>query len=249
VPTSCPQCHGTDVIHKGVGTKLIEAELKKLFSKANIARFDADNKDDETINSRYADLYNGKIDIIIGTQVIAKGLDLPHLRTVGVIQADSGLALPDFGANERVFQLLSQVIGRVGRNEHQTNVIIQSYQPNHPSVINGIKQDYETFYTQTIKDRKKNLFPPFTHLLKLTCIYKTESATIKNTQRVAKELRNKIHPSVQILGPTPAFYERQYNNYRWQLVLKSPKRQYLADVIKFLPASHWQSELDPTSLL
>ncbi len=249
VPTSCLQCHGADIIHKGIGTKLIESELKKLFPKANIARFDADNKDDETINSRYEDLYNGKIDIAIGTQVIAKGLDLPHLRTVGVIQADSGLALPDFGANERVFQLLSQVIGRVGRNEHQTNVVIQSYQPNHPSIINGIKQDYENFYTQTIKDRKKNLFPPFTHLLKLTCIYKTESASIKNAQKVAKDLKNKINPSIKILGPTPAFYERQYNTYRWQLILKSPKRQYLADVIKFLPASHWQSELDPTSLL
>ncbi len=249
VPTSCQQCHGADIIHKGIGTKLIESELKKIFPNANIARFDADNSDSETVNSRYDDLYLGKIDIAIGTQVVAKGLDLPNLRTVGVIQADSGLSLPDFSSNERVFQLLSQVIGRVGRNRHETNVVVQSYQTNHPSIINGIKQDYETFYTQTIKERKKNLFPPFTHLLKLTCVYKTETSAIKNAQKIAKELKNKINPSIQILGPTPSFYERQRGTYRWQLTLKSPKREYLIETIKLLPPNHWQYELDPTSLL
>lgn len=249
VPTSCPECKGTDIIHKGIGTKLIETELKKLFPNANIARFDADNNGSETVDSRYEDLYSGKINIAIGTQVVAKGLDLPHLRTVGVIQADSGLALPDFSSNERVFQLLSQVVGRVGRNNHKTNVIVQSYQKNHPSIINGIKQDYETFYEQTIQERKKNLFPPFTHLLKLTCIYKTEASAVKNAQKVAKELKDKINSSIQILGPTPAFYEHQHGTYRWQLTLKSPKREYLVDVIKSLPSSHWQYELDPTSLL
>ena len=249
VSTSCPECNGADIIHKGIGTKLIESELKKLFPSANIARFDADNIDDETINNRYSELYSGKIDIAIGTQIVAKGLDLPHLRTVGVIQADSGLALPDFNSNERTFQLLSQVIGRVGRNEHQTQVIIQSYQPNHPSIINGISQDYETFYGQTLSQRQKSLFPPFTHLLKLTCIYKTESASIKNSQKLAAELRTKANKSVQILGPTPAFYERQHGTYRWQLILKSPKREYLIDAMKLVPTSNWQSELDPTSLL
>jgi primosomal protein N' (replication factor Y) len=236
-------------MHKGIGTKLIESELKKIFPKAHIARFDADSKDDETVHNRYDDLYNGKIDIAIGTQVVAKGLDLPQLRTVGVIQADSGLSLPDFGANERVFQLLSQVIGRVGRNKHETNVIVQSYQPNHPSIVNGIKQDYETFYNRTIQDRKKGQFPPFTYLLKLTCVYKTEEAAIKNAKKVFKELRNKVNTSVQILGPTPAFYERQRDTYRWQLLLKSPKREYLIDAINLVPTNNWHSDLDPTSLL
>ncbi len=249
VPTSCPICKSVDIIHKGIGTKLIESELQKLFPKSNIARFDADNANDEAVNARYNELYSGSIDIAIGTQVIAKGLDLPQLRTVGVIQADAGLAIPDFNTNERTFQLLAQVIGRVGRNEHQTNVIVQTYKPTHPSIVNGLDQNYESFYSHTLTERKNGLFPPFTYLLKLTCIYKTESTAIKNAKKLAVELRDKVNKNVQILGPTPAFYERQYGTYRWKLTLKSPKREYLIDSLKFIPSTHWQFELDPTSLL
>ena len=249
IPTSCPECGSSDIIHKGIGTKLIESELRKLFPNTNIARFDADNSNDEEINFRYQDLYNGSIDIIIGTQIIAKGLDLPHLRTVGIIQADAGLAIPDFNTNERTFQLLAQVIGRVGRNEHQTQVIVQTFQPTHPSIVNGLTQDYESFYINTLTERQKGLFPPFTHLLKLTCIYKTESAVIKNSKKLAEKLKSRINKDIQILGPTPAFYERQRDTYRWQLILKSPKREYLIDIIKLVPTTHWQSELDPTNLL
>ena len=249
VPTSCPICGGVDIIHKGLGTKLIESELKKLFPDANIARFDADNTSDETINNRYEDLYSGEIDIAIGTQIIAKGLDLPLLRTVGVIQADTGLSLPDFNTNERTFQLLSQVIGRVGRNSKKTQVIVQTYQPKHSSIIHGLTQDYDGFYAEALKDRKKGLFPPYTFLLKLTCVYKTENSAIKNAQKLANELRVKSNSDVQILGPTPAFYERQNGTFRWQLVLKSPKREYLIDILKYVPLNFWQFELDPTSLL
>lgn len=249
VPTMCPICSHVDIIHKGFGTKLIETELRKLYPKANIARFDADNDDKQTVNARYGELYQGTIDIAIGTQVIAKGLDLPHLRTVGVIQADSGLALPDFGASERTFQLLAQVVGRVGRNEHTTQVIVQSYQPSHPSVSFGLTQDYESFYAHAIEERRKALFPPFTYLLKLTCSYTSEAATVRAAHTLAKKLRENAHTSVLILGPTPAFYERQRDSYRWQLILKSPKREYLANLLEFVPSTHWQSELDPTSLL
>jgi len=249
VPTSCPVCHHTDIIHKGFGTKLIESELKKLYPKASIARFDADNSTNETLNARYAELYSGAIDIAIGTQVVAKGLDLPHLRTVGVIQADSGLALPDYSATERTFQLLAQVVGRVGRNEHPTHVIVQSYQPTHPSVTYGLNQDYESFYTYALAERKKALFPPFTYLLKLTCVYKSETAAIKAARELAITLKGHVHKDVTILGPTPAFYERQRDTYRWQLVLKSPKRDHLVQALSHVPVAHWQSELDPTSLL
>jgi len=249
VPTSCPECQNVEIVHKGFGTKLIESELRKLYPNANIARFDADNNSSDTVDARYDELYEGKIDIAIGTQVIAKGLDLPHLRTVGVIQADSGLALPDFSASERTFQLLAQVVGRVGRNEHATQVIVQSYQPAHPSVAYGLSQDYDSFYSYALKERKKAVFPPFTHLLKLTCVYKSESAAIRAAQNLASELRKSVHQDVSILGPTPAFYERQRDTYRWQLTLKSPKREYLIKALALVPATHWQSELDPTSLL
>lgn len=249
VPTSCPVCHSADIIHKGIGTKLIETELHKLFPKANIARFDSDNKTDETVNSLYEDLYKGVIDIAIGTQVVAKGLDLPNLRTVGVIQADSGLSLPDFAASERAFQLLAQVIGRVGRDEHASEVVVQTYQPTNPAIVFGLKQDYESFYTYALETRKKGHFPPYTYLLKLTTIYKTEQAAIRSAKTLATELKKVLNPDVRLLGPTPSFYERQHDTYRWQLVLKSPKREYLIDALKHVPTTHWQSELDPQSLL
>ena len=249
VPTSCPTCGSTDVIHKGIGTKLIELELKKLFPNANIARFDADNVGNDSIENRYGELYDGTIDIAIGTQIVAKGLDLPHLRLVGVIQADAGLAIPNYNTGERTFQLLSQVIGRVGRDENQTQVVVQTYQPLHPSIQFGLTQDYESYYQHALVERQRSLFPPFTHLLKLTCLYKTESAAIKNSQKLAVDLRTKLPQSVRILGPTPAFYERQNGTYRWQLILKSPKREFLIDALKLVPPKNWQSELDPTSLL
>lgn len=247
VPTDCPQCHSTNIIHKGIGTKLIESELLKLFPTATIARFDGDSANDDTVESRYNDLYSGAIDIIIGTQVIAKGLDLPKLRTVGVVQADAGLSLPDYAASERTFQLLAQVVGRVGRSSHQSNIVIQSYQPNAPAVQLGITQNYSDFYTAAIAERKRALFPPFTYLLKLTCVYKTEAAAIRNAQSLANELRTK-YKDVQILGPTPAFYERQHDTYRWQITIKSSTRATLAAIAYGLPAN-WQYDLDPASLL
>lgn len=249
VPTSCPECHHADIIHKGIGTKLIEQELRKLFPKQTIARFDGDSRDADSVESRYQELYDGSIQLIIGTQVIAKGLDLPHLRAVGVVQADAGLSLPDYMAPERTFQLLSQVVGRVGRTHHATNVIVQSYQPTHPAVVDGLRQNYAEFYDRTIALREHTNFPPFTFLLKLTCIYKTEAAAIKNAQKLATELREKAPSDIEILGPTPAFYERQYDTFRWQLVLKSPSRRALLDILEHIPRQHWQFELDPLSLL
>jgi primosomal protein N' (replication factor Y) len=247
IPTVCPECNHTDIIHKGIGTKRVASELERLFPKARIERFDGDSE--ATVEKLYKSLYDGSIDIIIGTQIIAKGLDLPQLRTVGVIQADSGLALPDYTASERTFQLLSQVVGRVGRSNHPTDVVVQSYQPNHPAVIDGLSQDYASFYARTLALRQHTHFPPFCFLLKLTCLYKTEAAAIKNAQKLALTLKNALPQRVEILGPTPAFYERAAGTYRWQLVLKSSKRVDLQAALQHLPPTHWQYELDPLSLL
>lgn len=249
VPTVCPVCQSADIIHKGIGTKLIESELRRLFPKATIARFDGDNTAAETVNERYKDLYDGTIDIAIGTQVVAKGLDLPKLHTVGVIQADSGLSLPDYVSAERAFQLLAQVVGRVGRDERDTAVIVQSYQPTHPVVQFGLKQDYEGFYEYGLKERTKGGFPPFRYLLQLTDVYKSEAAAIRNAKELARELRGALPQSIEVLGPTPAFYERQHDTFRWQLTLKSPKRSDLIKALEYLPSAHWQADLDPSSLL
>lgn len=247
VPTHCPECQSTEVIHKGIGTKLIESELKKLFPAATIARFDGDSANADTVESRYNELYSGAINIIVGTQVIAKGLDLPHLRTVGVVQADAGLSLPDYSSSERTFQLLAQVVGRVGRSKHASTVIIQSYQPQAPAVQLGITQNFTDFYNTTLAERQRAHFPPFTHLLKLTCVYKTEAAAVRNAQSLAAVLRAQ-YQDIQILGPAPAFYERQHQTYRWQITVKSQTRAALVAIARTLPP-HWQYDLDPIALL
>ena len=249
VPTACPVCQSADIIHKGIGTKLIESELNRLFPKAIIARFDGDNANADTVNERYKELYSGEINIAIGTQVVAKGLDLPKLHTVGVIQADSGLALPDYTAAERAFQLLAQVVGRVGRDERETVTIVQSYQPTHPVVQFGLKQDYEGFYQYALAERQKAGFPPFRFLLQLTDVYKTEASAVKAAKQLSATLKATVPPEIEVLGPTPAFYERQHDTFRWQLVLKSTRREALADVLKHVPNTHWQYDLDPSSLL
>lgn len=247
IPTSCPECHHANIIHKGIGTKRVEEELRRLFPEARIARFDGDTE--LSIDKEYQTLYNGDVDIIIGTQVVAKGLDLPHLRFVGVVQADSGLALPDYQSAERVFQLVAQVTGRVGRNEHATKVVIQSYQPEHPSVALGIAQDYSGFYDWCITERRRAVFPPFCYLLRLTAVYKTEAGAIRASRSLMANFRGQLPASVTVLGPAPAFYERLRETYRWQIVLKSPKRSDLVGALQLLPPQGWHAELDPVSLL
>lgn len=247
--TSCPECRSADIIHKGIGTKRVEAELQRIFPRVNIARFDSDNKPEETLANRYSELYNGDVQIIIGTQVVAKGLDLPHLRTVGVIQADSGLSMPDFAATERTFQLLSQVVGRVGRDDRETNVVVQTYQPTHPAVKLGLKQDYDGFYQYAIAERQRAKFPPYRYILQLTTVYKTEEGAVRAARNLKQKLQKELPKSIEILGPTPAFYERQRNTYRWQIILKSARRQDLVEALQHLPPKNWQYELDPTSLI
>ena len=247
IPTSCPSCHGANIIHKGIGTKRVEEELRRLFPKARIARYDGDTI--SSVEKEYQALYDGDVDIIIGTQVIAKGLDLPHLRFVGVVQADSGLALPDYQSSERVFQLLAQVSGRVGRNEHASEVVIQSYQPTHPSVELGIAQNYSAFYTWCIAERKRAQFPPFCYLLRLMAVYKTEAGAIRSSRALVASLRSSLPAHIEILGPAPAFYERLRDTYRWQIILKSSRRDELVAALALVPPTGWQSELDPVSLL
>lgn len=249
VPTACPVCAGVDIVHKGIGTKLLETELQKRYPNKKIARFDGDTKKTDTVEQRYKELYEGQIDIIIGTQVIAKGIDLPNLRTVAVIQADAGLALPDYTAAERTFQLLAQVVGRVGRNDQSTTVVVQSYQPEHIAVTAGVSQDYQAFYQHTLTERKRTNFPPFCFLARFMCSYKSEATAIKNSRGLLQTLRQHTAGDITFFGPAPAFYERQNDSYRWHIIAKSPNRAQLASLIQHLPSAHWQFELDPLNLL
>lgn len=247
VPPSCPSCGNPDIVFRGIGTKLIETEIHKLFPKARIARFDADNAADQTLDKRYQEIYDGDIDILIGTQILAKGLDIPNISVVGVLQADSGLHLPDYQAEERVFQLLYQVAGRAGRSKHDGHVIVQSYIPDSPIIQLALNRNYGDFYKAQLKERRAAHFPPFTYLLKLTTSYKTEAGAIRAARKLSTELRHN-YPKLHILGPTPAFYERLHGNYRWQLILKGSNRAELAALAKTVPVG-WQVDLDAANLL
>ncbi len=250
VPIKCPDCGNASIIHHGIGTKRIEEEVRKLFPAATVKRFDGDNARGDGVHDNFADLRNGDVDIIIGTQTIAKGLDLPHLRLVGIVQADAGLMLPDFSSSERTFQLIAQACGRVGRRAEPSQVVIQTYQPSHPAVVFGASQNYDEFFTHEITLRKNGHFPPFAHLLKLTNSYKSESGAMNAAVKLAKEIRSEINPeTTRILGPTPAFYERQRDSWRWQIVVRSSSRAELAKIAEKIPLAKWQVELDPVSLI
>lgn len=246
VPSTCPSCGHPDIIHKGFGTKLLEAELKNLFPKATIARFDGDNKKDQDLASLYSEVKSGKIDILIGTQTLARGLDLPHLATVGVVQADSGLSLPDFSAEERTFELLTQVIGRVGRGHlDKAEVVIQTFQPDHPVIQTAIRADYPEFADYLLKKRYTQKLPPYTYLARLDITYKTEKTTLKKITAAATTFA-KV-PGLYVSPPMPAFHERTSRGYTWQIILKSTSRETLLKALA--PFQNFHIELDPPSLL
>ncbi|MDO5481253.1 MAG: primosomal protein N', partial [Candidatus Saccharibacteria bacterium] len=253
VPHSCPSCGHPDIIHKGFGTKLLELELNKLFKSAKIARFDADNNKKSSLDALYDDVKSGKFNIIIGTQTIAKGLDLPHLAAVGIVQADAGLSLPDFSSEEKTYHLLTQVIGRVGRGHlDSAEVFLQTYQPNHPVITSAIKNDYTAFSKYLLSSRQKSLLPPFVYLAKLSVTYKTESTTLKHIHALHNTLQSfaKTSNSLLISPPFPAFHEHTSSGFTWQLILKSSSRKLLLSALKTLPKTqNYHLTLDPPSLL
>ncbi|RWZ79831.1 MAG: primosomal protein N' [Candidatus Chaera renei] len=250
VPASCPVCHQPQLVHRGIGTKLIADELAKLFPSAKLARFDADTAAVERLHTNYQDIYDGKFNIIIGTQMVAKGLDLPLLGSVGVVQADSGLNLPDYQANERVFQLVYQVCGRVGRLARPSSVIIQTYHPEHPSILYGSRQDYDAFYQWELPRRRQDYFPPFCYLAKLTCAYSRENQAVAASRALADGLKQRFNNQMLVLGPAPSFYEKLGGRFRWQLILKSSKRSIIQEACRELVNnSRWTVDPDPAHLL
>ena len=239
-------CHHPDVVHKGFGTKLLETELSRLFPNAKITRFDGDNKKATSLAHLYQAVKSGEIDILIGTQTLARGLDLPHLATVGIVQADAGLALPDFAAEERSFELLTQVIGRVGRGHLDTaNVIVHTYQPDHPVIQTAIKADYSAFAKYLLQKRHTQALPPFTYLARLAITYKTEKTTLAKIKQAHQMLSRT--PGIQVSPPTPAFHERTSRGFTWQLIIKSTSRARLQKSL--IPFQKFHLELDPPSIL
>jgi len=247
VVTTCPVCHQDKIVFKGIGTKAITEVIKKLYPQANVARFDADNKKAERFEQRYESIKAGQIDILIGTQTITKGLDLPKLGLVGIIVAESSLYFPDFSAGERTYQLLTQAIGRVGRGHRRGRVVIQTFEPVNPVIQAAVKRDWPAFYKNELEERKKFTFPPFCYLLKLTCKRAHRESVIDATKKFSETITT--HGlKIQVLGPAPAFYEKIRGKYQWQVILKSKDRAELIKAIEYLPAG-WSFNIDPVNLL
>jgi primosomal protein N' (replication factor Y) len=189
-------------------------------------------------------------DILIGTQMVAKGLDLPQVTLVGVVSADTALNLPDFRAGERTFQLLSQVAGRAGRGERPGRVIIQTYSPEHYAIQAVLKQDYEAFYNQEIAFRRELNEPPFSKLVRLTYVHTNEIACQTETERLKRRLEADITGrgiiDLSIIGPAPAFIARLRGRYRWQITLRGnqPERLLANGVLP----SGWAIDVDQVGL-
>ena len=249
VPSTCPVCHHGSLIHKGFGTKLLESELKKLFKNARIARFDADNATADSLTQNFEAVKNGDIDIIIGTQTIAKGLDLPLLNTVGIVQADANLNLPDYAAEERTFQLITQVIGRVGRGHNDVNhVFLQTFQPEHPVILAAKSLDYAKFADYLLKKRQLSHLPPFFYLLRISIVKKTEDLAIKKIMSLHRTLKK--FPDVYLSAPTPSFHEYTPSGYSWQIIVKAKKRDSLTHLIQSLDQyPEIRFAIDPPSLI
>jgi primosomal protein N' (replication factor Y) len=246
-PGVCPDCNSADIEFKGIGTKSIFSEVERLFPNARVARFDSDNDKKENLTSRYKDVKSGEIDILVGTQTLTKGLDLPKLSVVGVITADTALFFPDYTAEELTYQQISQVVGRVGRGHQDSKVIIQTYYPENPALKSIVNKNYSLFYSQQILERKKFNFPPYFYVLKINCGRKS-SKNAENSINKLNTLIRDLPLVIDVVGPSPSFKHKQNDKYYWQLIIKAKKREHLTSVIGHLPAN-FSYDIDPTNLL
>lgn len=253
VTVSCPDCGQPSIVYKSIGTKAIADEAQRLFPEAKIARFDTDNTKSERLENNYTAVRRGDIDILIGTQTLSKGLDLPRLTTLGIVLADTSLSLPDFSAGERTYQELSQVLGRIGRGHGKTGQIprafVQTYRPDNSILKSALTKNWTEFYKTELENRHKFGFPPYYHLLKINCRRATSAAAEKATNKLADELKA-LGLAIIIEGPAPAFHEKSAGKYNWQLIIKTKQRGQLLEVIKIMPSSTgWSFDLDPSDLL
>ncbi len=245
--TSCPKCGNQEILYKGFGTKAIVNEIEKLFPQAKIKRFDKDNKKDDSFEHNYYSVKDGDVDIIIGTQGLIKGLDLPKLSTIGVIVADSALSFPDYTATEKSYQQINQVIGRIGRGHRDGTAIIQTYNPDSNAVKDAVNLKYEDFYANEILEREKYHYPPFRQILKLTCLRATEKNAALNANKF-KEIILKMNLDVELSGPAKSFRTKVDNKFQYQIIIKSKLRSELIKIIKNLP-NGWNYDIDPINLL
>lgn len=258
VPEECPQCHSRRIKFFGSGTEQIEQRVAEIVPRARIERWDADTTthkgSHEAILQRFSD---HQADILVGTQMIAKGLDLPLVTLVGVVAADVGLHLPDFRAAERTFQLLTQVAGRAGRSRRGGRVVIQSYTPEHYAIQAAAEHDYEGFYSREMLFREQNGYPPVRRMARLVLWEKKPDKAQKAAKIMARTLKETINAlgiadptglkGARIIGPAPAFFARIRGFYRWQILLLAEDPAAIVRTID-IPFG-WRVDIDPTSVL
>ncbi len=219
----CPECKGNYINYLGTGTQKVESELNRIFPHARIARMDSDSMRKKTAHFEVLDDFkNKKIDILVGTQMLAKGLDFPNVTLVGVIAADVSLNLPDFRASERTFSLLTQVAGRAGRGKTAGKVIIQTYTPEHYAIECAINHDYNKFYSKEILFRKQLNLPPFSHLISIVLRCKEEKTVASAAEDLGQKLRIKIEDlEISIVGPMPMPIAKLKGYFRWGMILNT----------------------------
>lgn len=221
IPQNCPNCKSHSIRYYGTGTQKAYDELAELFPQTRILRMDVDTTRKKGSHQALLDQFGrGEADILLGTQMIAKGLDFPNVTLVGVLNADTALNLPDFRSSERTFQLLTQVAGRAGRAEKAGQVLIQSYNPQHYAIRFAKDQDYEGFYAYEMGIRRQLGYPPYYFTIGITLSHKKEEEVVKRAYEVMNILRSGLSETSKILGPTPKPIARTHNLYHYQILIK-----------------------------
>ncbi|CDR65468.1 primosomal protein N' [Staphylococcus schweitzeri] len=234
-PNKCPNCESEHIRQVGTGTQKVEELLQQEFEGVRIIRMDVDTTSKKGAHEKLlTEFERGNGDILLGTQMIAKGLDYPNITLVGVLNADTMLNLPDFRASERTYQLLTQVAGRAGRHEKVGQVIIQTYNPDHYSILDVQKNDYLTFYRQEMEYRKLGKYPPYYYLINFTISHKEMKKVMAASQHVHKILLQHLSDKALVLGPSPAALARINNEFRFQILVKYKSEPGLLQAIQYL---------------
>ncbi len=248
VPVKCPQCQSSRIKYLGLGTQLVAAEVEKLFPSAKTVRWDSDSTRGKNSHNEFMQTFQARqADILIGTQMIAKGFHFPAVNLVGVVNADTGLNFPDFRAGERTFSLLSQVAGRAGRGSAPGKVIIQTYQLNHYVIQALGTLNYQNFYNQEIKYRQQLNQPPFSKIIRLTFGHRNkdeaQNKALWMKNQLARQIETKGLLNLFIIGPAPAYIYRKRGYYRWSIYIRGQNPHLLLDMIEL--CGNWNVDVDP----
>lgn len=258
-PTVCPSCGGERMKGFGIGTQRVEDETRRAFPEARILRMDRDTTSRRGAHAAILNAFrSGETDILIGTQMIAKGLDFPNVTLVGIISADTSLNLPDFRASERTLQLISQVAGRSGRGTQPGEVVIQTFDPDHYAIRSAVDHDYPGFYRRELEERRDVRYPPFASLVNVIAKDPVSEVASRRLEGFAQALRREpmsARRGIEIIGPAPAVLSRLRGEYRWHLVLRSTDRDSMLSLLRTVldRTSSWRKHLtvdvDPVSML